>query len=796
MEGDTRAFVPFSGGWPGLLILKVVPRPTGLSLPMRRRDPLAVLPLLALAACDEPVADPVVADPDDVPFEYSEVPLTGFVDPMVGTAGPGNTIPGALVPHGMVRASPDTDAEEGAIDAYRYEDTKLDGFSHTHLEGPGGSYNGYSQILLLPQTGGLVVEKAARAAPFDHATEAARPGYYAVTLGDIRAELTATSLAAIHRYTFPAGEARVLIDLGSSLGTSTGGELTLTKTGAVGHGDYSVHPLVGALFNSFGNTANTTVYTAITASIPPTEHGTFRDDENVIEGGDAVAGAWSGGWIGWTFAEPTTVEVQVGISYISEDQAQANVDADIGDADFDTIAERADEAWNHTLNRVVVEGPDDTKRLFYTALYHSAFQPADHTEAGGRYAVHASGAAVVRDAVRLQYMTDDWCQWDSFRTVHPLGTIFEPELRDDVAESALVVYEEGGWLDKCSWSATGYSRVMIANPTVIILADMLGKGLDGFDTELAWEAIEKAGTEEAPGAVRGLCGYSSLGTPPEYLSLGFVPWECDPQQSASLTLEHAEDDAAAARFASILGRADDASRYEARAESWQNTFDMSIGYARPRHLDGTWVEPFAADDNTRNSGFTEATSWIYSFHVMHDVPALAEAMGGREAFISRLDEFFDGGHFDVSNEPSFHIPWLYAAIGAPSGTQARVRDTIAASFSVTSDGLPGNDDAGATSAWVVLASLGLYQVDPSEPVWTITTPTVSHAELRLHPGYYDGGTFVIETVGDPATLPYIASATLNGEALERAWITHEEIAHGGTLSLTLSAEPTAWGESR
>lgn len=751
---------------------------------------------LVLCACTEPVDAPADIDPDDVPFEYSEVPLTGFVDPMVGTAGPGNTIPGALVPHGMVRASPDTSAEDGVVDAYRYEDTHLDGFSHTHLEGPGGSYNGYSQILLLPQTGELVVDKTLRAAPFDHESESARPGYYAVTLGEVRAELTATGLAAVHRYTFPAGEARLLIDLGSSLGTSTGGALNITKSGATGHGNYNVHPLVSALFNSFGDTANTTVYTAITASIPPTTHGTFRDGDEATEGADSVEGEWSGGWIGWTFDTETTIEVQVGISYISVEQAQENVDTDVGDADFDTIAERADAAWNHVLNRVQVEGTDDVKRLFYTGLYHSAFQPADHTEAGGRYAVHASGAMQVRDADGLQFMTDDWCQWDSFRTVHPLGTIFEPELRDDVAESALVVYEEGGWLDKCSWAATGYSRVMIANPTVVILADMVGKGLDRFDTEQAWEAIDKTGTEEAPNVPRGLCGFASLGTPPEYLSLGFVPYECDPVQSASITLEQAEDDAASARFAATLGRKDDVTRYEARAEYWRNTFDMEIGYARPRRADGSWVEPFAPDDTSTQNGFTEATSWIYSFHVMHDVPGLAEAMGGREAFIGRLDEFFAGGHFDVSNEPSFHIPWLYAVIGDPASTQRQVRETLTTSFSVTPDGLPGNDDAGATSAWVVLASMGLYQVDPSDPVWTITTPSVTRAELRLHPGYYDGGTFVIETVGDPATQPYIASATLNGEALDHAWITHDDIAGGGTLSLTLSEAPTSWGESR
>ena len=754
---------------------------------------------LALVGC-APATDDVVPpdpNPDDVPFTYSEEPLTGFVDPMVGTEGSGNTLPGALVPHGMVRASPDTLGTPGDIDAYRYEATRMEGFSHTHLEGPGGSANGYSQILLLPQSGERVTDRTARATAFDHASETARPGYYGVTLGGVHAELTATSHAAVHRYTFPAGPARLLVDVGSSMGTSADGALQISGDTVTGHGVYQVHPIVAALTGGDGRTGFTTVYTSVTVSVPPTDHGTFQGSRSVItlDGADSVQGSWAGGWIGWDFDAETTVEVRVGISYISEAQAQKNVDEEVGTDGFDAVAEKADAAWNHVLNRVQVDAPDDEKRQFYTALYHAAFQPSDHTEAGGKYAIHASGEAHVLDAKGMKYMTDDWCQWDSFRTVHPFGTLFEPELRDDVARSALKVFEEGGWLDKCPWSATGYSRVMINNPTVPILTDMLVKGLDRFDTDLAWAAIDKAGTEETPDAPRGLCGFASLGTPPEYLTLGFVPQECDPSQSASLTLEQTVDDAAASRFAAAIGRTADADRYAARADYWKNTWDFDLGFARPRNADGSWVEPFSPDDNSEFNGFTEATSWIYSFHVMHDVPGLQEAMGGHTAFLAKLDAFFDEGHFDVSNEPSFHIPFLYAAVGDPSDTQRRVRETLNAAFSVTPGGLPGNDDAGATSTWIVLASLGLYQIDPSSPVWTITTPAVARSELRLHPGYYDGGTFVIEAVGDLATQPYIASATLNGEPLDHAWITQEQITAGGTLSLTLSDTPTTWGET-
>lgn len=752
--------------------------------------------LLLLAACTNDEAPPPV-NPDDVPFTYAEAPLTGWVDPMIGTAGAGNTIPGALVPHGMVRASPDTHGAPGAIDAYRWEDTALDGFSHTHLEGPGGSANGYSQILLLPQAGPLEVDREARAAPFDHASEVARPGYYKVSAGGVDVELTATSHAAIHRYRFPAGEARVLVDVGSSMGASEGGALEIAGAEISGHGEYVVHPIVALLTENDGTTGYTTVYTAIELSQPPTDHGVFQGQgpTRPIAGADTIEGAWSGAWAGWTFTEPTTVEVRVGVSYVSVDQARRNLREELPQAAdaFEQVAASADAAWNHLLNRAVIEGTDAEKRLFYTALYRSAFQPTDHTEAGGAYAVHASGAARVLQEDGFRYLTDDWCQWDTFRTLHPFGTIFEPELRDDIARSALLVYREGGWLDKCPWSATGYSRVMIANPTIPILTHMFTNGLNRFDADIAWEAIDKSSTHETPEIPRGLCGFTSLGTPPEYESIGYVPDECDPSQSVSLTLEHAVDDAAAARFAAALGLADEAEHYATRSGNWRNTFDMELGFARPRYFSGGWVEPFSPDDNSEFNGFTEATSWIYSFHVMHDVPGLIEAMGGVVAFRARLDAFFDEGRFDISNQPSFHIPWLYAAAGDPAGTQRRVRDTLDRAFTAAADGLPGNDDAGSTSAWAVLAGLGMYPIDPSADVWTLSTPRYPRAELRLHPGYYDGGSFVIEADGDPASMPYIASATLNGQPLERAWIRQAEITAGGTLRYVLSAEPTGWG---
>ena len=765
--------------------------------------PSALL-LLVLGApgCQAPieVVPPASDGPfQEVPFPIDEVPLTGFVDPMIGTRGSGNVIPGALVPHGMVRLSPDTWNEGGAVGAYAWDSDRIEGFTHTHWEGPGGGYNGYSQLLVLPQTGELNVNRGQRPSAYSHDDEVARPGYYAVTLldSDVRAELTATGHAAVHRYSFPAGPGRLLLDLGHSLGLSVNAALTMTGRIWEGQAIYNVHP-IAALLTPEGETAQTTWYVHAELSQAPASTGVFRGQglsPEALPGRDTVSGAWTGGWGEWSFDEPTQVELRVGLSLISVAQAAANLEAEVGARSFDEVAAEAEALWNTALNRVQVAGDEATQTKFYTALYHSLFQPADYTEASGQYVVGSSGAPVIRDVGDdgFRYFTDDWCMWDTFRTSHPLRTLVEPELTDDITTSMLVQYQEGGWLPKCTWNATGYSRVMIGNHAVPIIADAFIKGLDRIDTELAWQAIDHAGSDEIPDLPDGACGYVNLGTPAEYLELGYVPTECDPSQSVSMTLEHAYDDWAAARFAEAIGRPDDAARYDERATSWRNHWNPAEGFMQARDRDGQWITPFDPTDSSDMNDFCEADSWIYSWFVPHDVPGLVEVMGGVDPFVERLDAFFAGDHFEPSNQPSFHVPWLYAAAGRPEGTQRLIRDIVDNEYGVEPRGLPGNDDAGSTSAFLVLAMLGIYPIAPGDGVWTLTAPRLRSATLHLHPGYYDGGQLVIAAVGDPETQPYVQSATWNGEALTEARIDHAELVAGGRLEFVLGAAPSDWG---
>lgn len=748
-------------------------------------------PLLLLAACSAPAQDE--PEPTPVPFVIDEIPLTGFVDPFIGTGGSGNAIPGALVPHGFVRLTPDTKGNAGDVGGYAWEDPELEGFVHTQLEGPGGSANGYSQLLVLPQTGALETHREQRVAPFSHDHEQAHPGYYRVELDSgVVAELTATGHAGVHRYTFPAGSGRLLLDLGHSKGDSTGGSVSLDGRSWSGFASYNVHPVLSLLDGGAGGMAMMTSYFHAELSRAPQDTGVFRgagDQPSEQPGERQAIGSWIGMWAGWDFAEETTVELRVGVSLISADQARANLEAEVGDESFDAVAQRAEARWNSKLNRMQVEGSDTVKTKFYTALYHSMFQPADHTEADGRYVVSASGVPeVVSDGIP-HYYSDDWCMWDTFRTLHPLGTILEPELRGDITRSLLEVYRLGGWLPKCTWSATGYSRVMIGNPAVPIIADAWVKGLDTGDAALAWEAVDHAGTAELPNLSDGTCGYLNLGTVPDYLELGYVPTECDPSQSVSMTLEHSYDDWAAARMAEALGRTADAQRYDERGTWWRNHWNAEAGFMQARDRSGAWVEPFDPDDGSDFNNFCEATAHIYSWFVPHDVPALVEVMGGTDAFVQRLDAFFADGHFQPSNQPSFHIPWLYAAAGRPAGTQQRVRAIVDEVFTDQPDGLPGNDDAGSTSAYLVLSMLGLYPLAPGDGAYTISAPRLSGGTLYLHPGYYDGGRVNIEVVGDPEVEPYLASVEWNGEELDELRIGHDQLVAGGTLRFTLAAEP-------
>jgi predicted alpha-1,2-mannosidase len=336
---------------------------------------------------------------------------------------------------------------------------------------------------------------------------------------------------------------------------------------------------------------------------------------------------------------------------------------------------------------------------------------------------------------------------------------------------------------------------MIGNHTVAVIADAMAKGFDGFDQNVAWDAVYKSAMEEdLPSLIEGLCGYLNQGTPPEYLMNGYVSHECDADQSASMTLEYAYDDWCISRIAEKLGKKTEAEQLAARAGNYKNVWDPATGFMRGKHLNGRWVTPFDPSQVGSGNDFTEASAWIYSWFVPHDVPGLIGLMGGPAAFVSKLDQFFDAGHVDISNEPSFATPFLYNAAGSPAKAQSRARQILDASFTTGPRGLPGNDDSGAMSAWLVWVAMGLYPLTPGDPTYQITGPLFDKITLVLDPKHYGGHRFVIEAINSSSTNVYIQSATLNGETLDGPTIRHAQITAGGTLSLTMGSSPSHWGE--
>jgi predicted alpha-1,2-mannosidase len=323
---------------------------------------------------------------------------------------------------------------------------------------------------------------------------------------------------------------------------------------------------------------------------------------------------------------------------------------------------------------------------------------------------------------------------------------------------------------------------MTGNAAIPIIVDAWQKGLRDFDADVAMDAMRKASFEDTPSnSIDGLCGYFGLGVPPEYVDLGFVGDECDPSQAASMTLEYAYQDALVGDMAQDLGMTEFADEMHARGGWYRNQFDAETGFMRPRMRDGSWKSPFDPASGDDFNGFVEANSMIFTFFAPQDVPGLIELLGGRDAFVTRLDEFFDGGFFDVTNEPSFHIPWLYALAGEGDRGSARILTSLNESFGTGPEGLPGNDDSGATSAWYVLAAMGIYPVAAGVPEYTLSTPLVRRAEIELNPAYYAGGQIVIERAGAAADAR-IDGVRLNGAALGRVNVSHEELVQGATLS--------------
>lgn len=690
----------------------------------------------------------------------AQLPPVDYVDPTIGSGFHGHTYPGATVPFGAVQLSPDTRAGDwDACGGYHYSDSTLAGFSHTHLSGTGCIDLG--DILFRPTTQAVEEERAlVQPAPFSHEDETASAGYYAVTLRDegIRAELTATPHAGLHRYTFPTGKtATVIVDLEHLLDNETICEASLRKT--------ANNELAGMRMTR-GWTDNQYIYFVA-------QFSKSMDTVRFVHDGRVALA---------TFGENgnSPVIAKVGLSIVSEENARRNLEEEVEGFDFDAVHHAARAAWEQALGAITVEGGKDYDlKCFYTALYHAMVVPNVVSDTNGEYRRHDMTTGQVPEGQK-RYST--LSLWDTFRAWHPLMTLTDTTLVNNIVNSLLDIYDTTGELPIWPLSA-GETGTMIGYHAVSVIADAYMKGIRGYDAERALEAMVASSEKNAKGV-------------DYYIRQGFIPSDTK-RESVSCLLEFAYDDWCIARMAEAMGKEEIRQRYIDRSQSYVNVFDGQTRFFRPRRADGNWESPFHPAEVGR--AYTEATAWQYRFFVPHDVNGIVQLFGGREAFVQALDSLFTAeqtvegnlpditglvGQYAHGNEPSHHMAYLYDYVGQPWKTQEMTRRLLREMYKPSPEGIVGNEDCGQMSAWYVFTALGFYPVCPASNEFALTTPFFPKATIRLA-----NGKRLTVTADNPGKNTYISKVELNGKEIETNYVTYEQLMEGGELRFTLTDRP-------
>ena len=727
------------------------------------------------------------------------------VDPFIGTGGEGHTYPGASAPFGMVQLSPDTNTGcrirecYGWAAGYRYTDPTIEGFSHTHFSGAGHSDLG--DVLVAPAVGPddqVKLDPGDPAKPgsgyrsrFSHERERAAPGYYAVDLLDsgVKAELTAGTRVGVHRYAFPADKAaHLIIDLRTSMYNYPGKILWSTVR---------LRPdgLLTGMRETRGWAPARKLWFAMRFSAPVTGHafvnretdipykgfqGPARGDTAIAElaGRSLVARIDFG-----TLTRP--LEVKVALSGVDEAGAIANLASEPGD--FDAIRTKTRADWQAALGALDISAAPATRRMLYTALYHTLLGPTVFGDVDGRYrgpddAVHLAKGFTFHSTFSL---------WDTFRAEHPLLTLIQPERRNaDFVNSLIASQQASPFGILPVWQFHGRETwTMIGYHAVPVIADAYVKGIRGFDANAALAAMV-ASADYAP--------YGGLG---DYIKLGYVPIDREPE-AASKTVEYAYDDWTIAEMARALGKADIAAVFGKRALNWKNSFDPESGFLRARKADGSFREPFDPTAINYGSDYTEGNAWQYSWFMPQDQGGLIRTLGGDDAAIRKLDAMFDHdnskvdythaediagliGQYIHGNEPSHHVAYLYSYAGAPWRTQERLAQIVASQYKPVPDGLSGNDDLGQMSAWLVFTAMGFYPVAPASGEYVIGRPFADRITLTLP----NGKRFAIIGEGLSEKNRYVGRVTLNGKTLQRGVITHVQVMAGGELRFSMQAKP-------
>ena len=703
-----------------------------------------------------------------------------WVNTFVGTGssmGPeyGGTMPFVSTPFGMTNWTAQTRQNRISVSSYEYHDQYIEGFIGTHQAAIWMGDYGY--ITVMPETGAMNFAPENRRLPFTHKDEISTPYYYAVTMGShasdrIKTEMTATDHAGYLRFTYPKGaKANVLIEI--------------TRPGIIGYVkfDPTRHEIAG--YNPDRMDANLGPmklpnfkgYFVVRFKQPLLSHnvysGTFsRPGQNELT--DTNVGAY----VSFDTHQDNQVDVQVGTSFISIDQARANLDAEMPNWNFDGLREALKNTWNQKLGIATIDGAtDDQRHIFYSGLYHALLYPKLFSEHGRYY-------SAFDDKIHNGESYTAYSIWDIFRAENSLLTLFAPERIGGMVQALLQDFQEGGWMPK--WPNPSYTNIMIGTHADSLVAEAINKGFKGFDYQLAYQAVYKDAMTPPDGDTTRLWLDREPYTPYEaragltyFKKLGYIPAD-KISESASSTEEESYDDYAVAQVAKAVGKDDDYRFFMKRSLSYKNLFNPARHFMQARNADGSWASP--------NDGWTEGDQWVYLYAALHDVPGVVQLMGGPQAASAELDEHFNGNHNRHDNEPSHHYGYLYDFTGEPWKTQARVREIANDAYSNTIDGVLGNEDCGQMSAWYIFTAMGFYPLNPASAEYVIGSPLFKSVTLHLP----NGKRFLISAPDNSAKNIYVQSVRLNGKALDTPIITYADIEAGGELDFVMGPTPSHW----
>ena len=738
---------------------------------------IAILFFLPLFACNKQV-------------HKDEKSYVKYVDPFIGTSGHGNTYPSATVPFGMLQVSPDNGISEWDwCSGYHYSDSITIGFSHLHLSGTG--IGDLADIRLMPINKKVDLTKniitrddIPYKSSYSHTDEVAKAGYYSVFLKDhhIKAELTSALRTAFHQYTYKEEDLQsVILDLGFNINwdkaikTQINIEDKFTVTG---------------YRNSKGWASNQKVFFVIKFSKSIKDYE-LASNKNYIDGNIAESPNTSV-QLFFNDLKNEKLQVKVGVSSVSVENARANISEYKGVFNFDSIKNKAAKLWHENLSNIKVTTANDSlKTIFYTALYHTQIAPVTFSDANGE--LRKENDSIVKTNDFTAYST--LSLWDTFRAEHPLLTILQPDKVSDMVNSMLLYYEDKKILPV--WTLYGNeTNTMTGYHSIPVIAEAYLKGVKGFDIALAYEAMKTTMMQDD----RGL---------KQYKKFGYIPYNLA-EESVTITLEFAYNDWCVAQIAKVLGKNKDYEYFMNRSSAYQKLFDEDTGFMRGKSEDGSsWREPFDPKHSAHrvNADYTEGNAWQHSWFVLHNVEDLIGLHGGNEKFTDKLEQLFTEsseiigdnisndisgllGQYAHGNEPSHHIAYMFNHAKKPWRTQYWLREILKTQYNTSTSGLSGNEDCGQMSAWYVFSSMGLYPYNPVSGKYQIGSPIFDEVTIKVS----ETKNFVIKASNVSNKNIYIQSATLNGEELNRTFITHNELMNEGILHFVMGENPNkSWG---